>query len=203
MKKEQLIIKNNKGFFLIEALLSIAVFALLVTAFAGIYLYGQESTALAGNRAKAVLVAEEGLEAVFNIQDGDFSILIDGTYGLVISGDRWIFSGSSDVTGIFTREVVISAIDADRKRVASNVSWQQNLQRTGSVSLTTIFSNWQDLAGPPPVSSCSNYCIGLDYSDGTCRANLNACNNSLEIYESGGNLYCTGGNQVDTCCCIP
>ncbi|MEE8131915.1 MAG: prepilin-type N-terminal cleavage/methylation domain-containing protein [Candidatus Paceibacterota bacterium] len=143
IRKEQL---NTKGgFSLIEVILASSIFLLIVTAFSGAYLYGQESTVLAGNRASAVFLAEEGLEAVRNIRDEGFSNLVDGTYGLAVSGNEWVFSGSSDGNGIFTREVEVATVDSVRKAVTSTVTWQQNQQRTGTVALTTRFTDWASL----------------------------------------------------------
>jgi len=133
---------NQDGFSLIEVILASAVFVLLVTAFTGAYLYGEESTALSGNRMRANLIAEEGLEAVRNIRDAGFGNLSDGTHGLAVSGNQWAFSGSRDTVDIFTRQITVSSVDAKRKKVTSEVSWQQNAQRTGIVSLTTRFTNW-------------------------------------------------------------
>lgn len=134
---------SQAGFSLVEVILSNALFVLLVTALAGAYLYGQEATALAGNRARAVMIAEEGLEAVRNIRDPAYTNLTDGAYGLVVdSNNEWSLSGSSDVTDIFKRQVVISTIDPTRKAVKVSVSWQQNPQRSGSVSLETRLTDW-------------------------------------------------------------
>lgn len=191
---------NTKGFSLVEILLSGFLFAFLVTAFVGAYIYGQDSTSAAGKRARAVYIAKEGLEAVRSIRDDDFANLVNGTYGLAVSGNQWTFSGSSDVTDIFTRQLTISTVDGDRKQISCNVSWQQNPQRTGDVSLVTYLSNWQ--AGVA-IDQCSTYCqsLGLGYTGGTCRANSNQCNVHSETYQSGGNQYCTGGPSADTCCC--
>src|SRR3989338_3985470 len=121
---------SQQGFSLVEIILSTAVFVLLVTALVGAYLYGQEATALSGNRARATMLAEEGLEAARNIRDANFSNLSDGAYGLTTTSNQWNLSGSSDATDIFTRSISISIIDMDRKSVVSNISWQQNPQRT-------------------------------------------------------------------------
>ena len=142
--------KYERGFSMVEVILSVALFAMMVTGFAGIYLYGQEATVLSGNRVRAALLAEEGLEAVRNIRDADFSNLSDGTHGLVISGSTWGLSGSSDTTEIFTREITIASVGSDRKNVTVNVTWQQNPQRSGIVSLPTYMTNWQAAAGGPP-----------------------------------------------------
>ncbi|OGY72550.1 MAG: hypothetical protein A3H61_01780 [Candidatus Jacksonbacteria bacterium RIFCSPLOWO2_02_FULL_44_20] len=135
-------LQTSNGFSLVEVILASAIFVLLLTALVGAYLYGQESTALAGNRARAALLAEEGLEAVRNIRDADFSNLADGAYGLTTTSNQWNLSGSSDATDIFTRQLTISSVDAKRKSVTANVSWQQNPQRIGLVSFATRFTNW-------------------------------------------------------------
>lgn len=134
---------TNKGFSLVEVILASSVFALLVTAFVGAYLYGEESTALASNRSQAVLLAEEGLEAARNIRDASFANLTPGTHGILSTLNQWEFSGTSDTTdSFFTRQVVISNPTPNRKEVMSIVTWQQTPSRTGSVTLTTQFTNW-------------------------------------------------------------
>ena len=140
IKKEWSTIK--KGFLITEVLLSSAIFIMIVTAFAGVYFYGQESTLSAGNHTRAVILANEGLEALRNIRDSGFANLPIGTYGLVLSGSQWTLSGSQDVSGIFTRQVIISSVDANRKNIVINVTWQQNPQSVGIVSLPTRITNW-------------------------------------------------------------
>lgn len=133
----------KNGFSLVEVLLSVAVFGLMVTTLVGAYLYGLESTALAGQRSRAVLLAEEAIEATRNIRDASYANLTYGTHGLLISSNQWGFSGTSDTTdAFFTRQVVVSGSDTNRKNVTAAVSWQQNSSRTGSVTLTTQFTNW-------------------------------------------------------------
>lgn len=133
---------RQTGFSLVEIILSSAIFVMLVTAFVGAYLYGEEATMLAGNRLRATLLAEEAIEAVRNMRDPAFSNLADGTFGLSISGNQWLLSGSQDVSGLFTRNVTIATIDSKRKSVTSHVTWQQNPQRTGSVTLVSGLTNW-------------------------------------------------------------
>lgn len=189
------------GFSLVEVILSTAVFVLLVTALAGVYLYGQESTAMAGNRARAVMLAEEGVEAARNIRDQSFSNLVDGTYGLTTTGNQWNLSGSQDTTDIFTRKITISSIDSKRKSLTSNVTWQQNPQRSGSVDVSTRLINWQSTA--PTPASCNDHAVQEGYVSGTCRANTQQCSRNNEVLLSTGNVYCTGGASADTCCALP
>lgn len=146
MKKAQLPIdKTHQGFSLVEVLLAVSVFGLIVTALVGGLIYGQQSTALAGNRARATMLAEEGLEAVRNIRDENYANLTHGAKGLAISSDQWVFSGASDITDIFTRSIVIAPVGADdnKKKVTVSVTWPQNPQRTGTVSLVSRLTNWQ------------------------------------------------------------
>lgn len=141
-RQSRLALSSPEGFSIVEVLLASSLLVLLVTGLVGAYLYGEESTALAGNRARANMLAEEGLEAVRNIRDAGFASITDGTYGLATTGNHWSLSGSQDVSDIFTRWIVISSIDANRKNVTSNITWQQDPSRTGTVSLATRLTNW-------------------------------------------------------------
>lgn len=200
MKKE-LLFSSRGGFSIVEVVLATATFALLISALTGSYLYGQEATALAGARARAVLLAEEGLEAVRNIRDENFSNLTAGTYGLATSSNEWVLTGSSDLTGIFTRAITVSDIDPDRKNISCTVTWQQNAQRTGSVTLATRMTNWSKVITIP--GSCNDYVIEQGYSAGTCRQSEAQCGNNDETYVPEGDIYCTGGPSAGTCCALP
>lgn len=145
----------------VEILLAGALFAVLVTGLAGTYLYGQESIMLGGNRIRAVLSAQEGLEAARNIRDENYTNLVDGTYGIATSTNQWAFSGASDVSAGNTRAVTVSAPAANRKSISSTVTWQQNIQRAGSVSLVTYLTNWRALTAVALKAAL------LIYGDGT------------------------------------
>ena len=145
-----------KGFSVVEVLLAGAVLGLLATAFGGAIIYGQEGAALSGARARAQNLAEEGLEAARNIRDSGYTNLTDGTYGLAISGGQWTFSGASDTTGIFTRSIIISAVDDNEKSVTSSVTWQQTAQRSAQVDLDTYLSDWSAVQ-PNPGTKIAYY----------------------------------------------
>ncbi len=190
------------GFSLIEVILTTAIFALFIVAFAGAYLYGQEATATAGSRARAALLAEEGLEAVRNIRDASFANLTNGTYGLTTTSNQWNLFGTQDTADVFTRQIQVSPVDANRKAVIATVTWQQNQQRSGTVSLVTYFTNWAQASGGGPPTTCAEYCQTIGYTTGTCRKGKPQCTANGEIFENGGNHLCTqetGG----TCCCLP
>ena len=146
---------NNRGFSLVEVLLAIAIFAMLLAAFVGALFYGQESVTLSGSRNRAIFLAEEGLEALRNIRDDDFLNLTDGTYGLTASGGQWDFSGISDITDIYIRQIEISPIDNDTKQITSTITWDQNSQRQGSIALVAYLTDWQTL----PVTQSDTFVI--------------------------------------------
>ncbi len=138
---------NQGGFSLIEVLLAASLFTIVVTSFAGSLFFGQDAARVAGERVRAVELANEALEIARNIRDetpnDPFSGLATGTHGLVTSGNQWTLSGSSDVTDIFTRELVISSVNDNIRQFTATVTWDQNAQRINeTVSLTTYLTNW-------------------------------------------------------------
>jgi hypothetical protein len=141
-RKAPLVTKRAPAFSLVEAILSASLFGLFVTACVGAYLYGLESTRMSGSRMRAVLLADEGIEAVRNIHDAGFANIPDGTYGLGTSGNQWALSGTQDTTNGFTRQIIIATVDAVRKRVTSRITWQQNIQRAGVIALGTQLTHW-------------------------------------------------------------
>ena len=181
----------QSGFSMVEVILASSIFALIVVSFVGVFLYGQEATALAGKRSSAVFLAEEGLEAARNIRDSGIGGLADGTHGLAISGGQWSFSGSQDVSGVFTREIAISAIDAERKQITSTVTWQQNRQRAGTVSMIARLTNWL-------ASGIGNWAVpGLESSFNFTAANSgNATANGTAVAFAGNRVYLARANSA-------
>ncbi len=142
MQKARLAIKRrDEGVSVVEVLLAATLFGTLVVAMGSAAIYGRTSTADAGDRSRATLLAEEGLEAVRNIRDNNYGNLVDGTFGLTQSANQWVLSGSSDTNGIYTRSVTVASNGANRKSITSNVSWS-----SGSISrqtnASTQLTNW-------------------------------------------------------------
>lgn len=113
-------------------------------------------------------------------------------------------------------------LDTDSYKVVSSVTWNFTPARQNTVEMVSYLTNWQESRsdGEPPaptptpsptptstptptIDTCSDYCLSVGYSLGTCRANQRQCENRGETYESAGDLYCTGGGGSDTCCCAP
>lgn len=173
----------DRGFSLLEVLLAVSVFAILVTGLAGGLIFGQEATATAGLRARAIMLAEEGLEAARNIRDASYANLTSGTHGILISSNQWGFSGTSDVTdSFFTRQIVVSSVDINRKTLTSTVTWQQSPSRTGTVVLTTQMTNW-----PGTKKGLAPILFGT--LDLTVANSGNANTDTISIASSGDYVY--------------
>lgn len=140
---------KRHGFSPVEVILAGSILALIVTAVVGALVFGREGAAISGSRARAIFLADEGLEAARNIRDENFSNLTDGSHGLATSGSQWIFSGVEDVTDVFTRQIQIGTIDSTTKHVTTTVTWQQTPQRGGQVALSTRLTNWRAPVAAP------------------------------------------------------
>jgi len=150
---------NKRAFALIDVILGASLFLIIVTFAVPALLYGQESTRLSGQRQRAVVYAEEGLEALRNLRDANFSNLsIGGPYGLATSSGVWSLNGTSTTDGEFTRQILIGNLGTDRLIATSTVTWRQNEQRSNSISLSTYFTNWEKTLNMPIeiVASASN-----------------------------------------------
>lgn len=193
--------KFQKGFSIAEIVVASSVLALLVTAFVGVFNYSHRAMAMSSTRNRAVFLAEEGLEAVRNIRDDDFLNLINGDYGLAVSGGAWIFSGTEDRQDIFTRQINISTLNSNTKEIRSTVSWDDHRNDIGSISLNTYLSYWQK--ENIVLGTCNDHCVSLDYTGGVCRANDTECVSNGEVFEQGGNSSCGIDPQQNVCCCSP
>lgn len=169
---------NSRGFSTTEALLAITIFGMLVTAIIGIILYGSASVKLSGDRARAVLIAEEGLEAVRSIRDSSYTNLTTGTHGIAQVGNKWVTNGAFDTTGIYKREIVVSDVDANRKQIISRVTWKQSEQNEGKIELNARFTRW------PSNITISWANAGIDSS-----FNMPGTEDGTEVKTSGDYAY--------------
>jgi type II secretory pathway pseudopilin PulG len=146
MKKVNL----NKGFSLVEIILASALFVLVITAIIGSFIYSRERTMEIANRSRAILIAEESIEALKNIRDDSYYELTDGIYGLSTAGNEWSITTSTDIIdNFFTRTIEIGTIDGGRKAITSTVSWPQPANQTGTFSLVSYITNWRQFAAIP------------------------------------------------------
>lgn len=74
----------------------------------------------------------------------------NNSYGLAKTGNQWTFSGTSDVTDIYTRQVSVLSTGTNRKLVTSTVSWPRQ-NGTAQTSVATLLSNWRATLIPPII----------------------------------------------------
>jgi len=124
-------------------LVAISIFLIFVLAITNVTVNVEKQAKNSANRERAVSLANEAIEVSRNIRDNSFANLVDGTYGLSTSSNQWIYSGLSDTSGIFTRQLTISTLNANQKQLNVTVSWPDQISNTNSVTLSSILSNWQ------------------------------------------------------------
>ena len=180
---------------------------------------------LAQEEQTATNLALQGLAATESIKNQSWVNLTVGNFGLSQTGGVWSFSGTSDLTGKYTRVITISQVyrdtnnnivqsggtlDPDTLLIVSRVDWLFSPLRPNTVSLSTYLTNWQQarriIGEPSPMPSpspntCAWYCSGLNYLTGICDTNIPPCINSNGTHQAAGDIYCTGGPSADTCCC--
>ena len=141
MKKEQLHI--NRGFSLVELLVAISIFLVFVIVVTDVVRNVSTEMRNSANRERAMILAEEAFEASRNIRDENFANLIDGTYGFSTSSNQWNFSGTSDITDIFTRVLNISTISPEVKKLDVTISWADQISSMNSLTSSTYLTNWR------------------------------------------------------------
>ncbi len=141
----------RSGQSLAEAILAIAIFTISMTSVVAIVLDAGSAGRREQERIRAVELAQEGLEATRAIRDAAFANLTVGNHGLAISSGRWVYSGSSDAQGAYTRVVAIGAPDDFRRNVTSTVSWVEPGGQSRSVAFYSRVTDWRTGAGSPPV----------------------------------------------------
>lgn len=172
----------HKGSSLIELLIAMGVFVLAVSAISFLILDSYIADRAGSERTQAVFLAEEGLEKM-----------------RALNWNSRVTQSPELINNKFTRTISVSDIDADRKQITANISWQITDIRQAQAELVTYLTNW-GIITPDWIISCATYCQFLEYGNGTCRQTSSACTTNNEIYESGGDGYCVAPDNF--CCCL-
>lgn len=161
---------NRQGQSIVELIISISIFVVIASSAMIIILGSFSSSRLAEEETQAHLLALEGIEAVRSIRDVNWTNLANGDYGVASASGTWIFSGTFDVHGKYTRKINVSSVnrlngnivtsggtlDPDSKKVQSRITWNFSPARANTITLTSYFTNWQEgkVKGPrTPESS--------------------------------------------------
>lgn len=132
---------KTRGSALLEALLGIALLGLFLVILMGSVTYLEGSSLHADQHAQALLIADEGLEAVRSMRDADVMLVTDGPHGLTSVNGRWEFIGEHDAIDLFTRSVTLTHEEASTTRAVSVVRWGRGT-RTTELHLETYLTNW-------------------------------------------------------------
>lgn len=131
--------KNQKGFTLVEVLLSVVILTVGILLIAELQITGAKGNKNSKDMSSAVILAESKIE---ELKDVGFSSLIDGNFpvGTILPIDP---SGASG--GIFTRRWKIRPYknSSSMKYVVVNVNWADK-GRSHTISLDTILSEYLD-----------------------------------------------------------
>ncbi len=133
---------KQKGFSLVELIIAIAIFGILIAGVGRAIVIVAGNAQATGQRARALALAEEGLEATRSIRNEAWSNLVAGSYGLAISGGKWTFNSTSDVTDIYSRQITLTSLDSNTTEVQSHVSWVQAPYALAAVDLYTRLYKW-------------------------------------------------------------
>ncbi len=138
--------REESGQTLVELLLAMGVFVLAVSAITFIILDVYLSDRAGRERMTATFLAKEGMEATRSIRDNNWTSLTNGDHGLAISANKWIFQGAEENVSNRLREgkrkITVQAIDANRKKITSKVTWKLTEGRLQEVALITYLTNW-------------------------------------------------------------
>ncbi len=144
--------ERARGFTIVEAVVAIAIFAVIASVAYAVYTNALSLERQAANKDKALWLAEEGIEATRSIRDQSFSNLTAGTKGLSNAGGSWQFSGTSDVTDGFTRTIALASGGTDTVNATSTVTWTDH-GSAKSVSLASVLTNWHKSIGAATAMS--------------------------------------------------
>lgn len=154
--------KSPRGSLMLEVLLAVGIGGMFMSALLGFVLMSNASADRARENAQALWDAQEGLEA---LQTMSFSGLTTTTTGaLTFASNQWTLAtngpqtlpdGMSRVVKVETVSrdnaclVVASGgtVDTDSKKLTSAVTWVDNNERSHTVTLSALRTNWESPTG--------------------------------------------------------
>ena len=151
-----------KGFGLLETIVALGLFSVIASAGILGFIPALQLGRTGREQTQAAALSQEGLEAVRSIRDRSFANLSSGTFGIGISNSLWTFSGTSDISDKYTRQIIISpanrdaggtlvvsggSTDPDTFAVTSKTFWNNTVGDTRTISLNSYFTNWRKSTG--------------------------------------------------------
>jgi type II secretory pathway pseudopilin PulG len=137
------------GQLLVDVIVAIALFAIVGSTVLLLLTSQLSSVTSSKNDERALLMAEEGIEAARTIRDADWDSFSPGTYGLSFEDGAWVFSGASDTEGGFTRAVTVTDLSEHERQVDVEVRWGGSSGQERSLALASLLSDWRNLSADP------------------------------------------------------
>ncbi len=152
-------IRCRPGISLIELIVGIGIFVTIVTSAVVLVIGSYDTNLRDDDRLKSDMYLQQGIEAVRAMRTYDpESVATNGTYGLSRAGGYFVFSGSSETLGKFTRTITVAGLlrnigcdivasggitDPNSKKITVNVSWVQSSGITASTSAVEYLQDWR------------------------------------------------------------
>lgn len=175
--------KQLKAFSTVEIILAIALFMVLVLGLASAMAFGVQQQRIVSEDTKATYLLEEGLEAVINIKDSNFATLVNGTYGLVLTANRWALQPSPTVIDGYTRTITITSPDTVSRDVTVTVSWVKSVGGNQILTATERLTDSERVIIPAPSWGLPYQESSLNLTGTTTGINF-LTNNNTNVYIS-------------------
>jgi len=153
--------EHQLGFGLIEIIVAMAIMLIIAVTGVTTVLHSFTINRLGFEKTDATLIAQEGIEAARSIKNQGWANMTVGNHGVDNSGGTWVFSGTSDTIGKYTRVVRLDEIqradtfcnldivatggivDQDTFKATSTVTWDFSPTRSNKVELLTYLTNFK------------------------------------------------------------
>jgi type II secretory pathway pseudopilin PulG len=151
--------KFRSGQSLVELLLAVALASVMLPALLTGLVASRQGRVQQEQRVKAVQLLQETQEAMRSIREKGWTYLTtNGTYHPIISGSSWSLASGSDVSGDYTRQIVITDVyrdtttkqivtsggflDPSTKRADITISW--SIPYASSIASTVYLTRYLD-----------------------------------------------------------
>lgn len=141
---------SNKGFTLVEAVVSLLVFAVIVLIFAGSIVLAEKTARLNGQYAQAISLCQHKIDQLRAVGYGRLNYTELNDAGIIAdypTTSPYTFNNTSDEVENYLLNPVstltIEAVDAKTMRVTATITWRNssNNSKTSTMSLTGLITN--------------------------------------------------------------
>lgn len=150
------------GTLLIDALVGLAVFAMIVTGVVTAMLLSQSGVLRSADRISAVYQNQKAIAAVRAIRDTDFAELTEGTYGIDLESGAWALQPEPIENNGYATTLTITSIGEHAVSVSAETEWNFGSQSAGSSTLVSQVYDWRR---EQPIGDWSSVSLDGAYID--------------------------------------